>query len=155
MRDLANVLRASLGDIDIVGIDGWTGVGKTTLAKNLAKEMGGSFYDLDCALTLNQNKYVSALQTSKISRALTERQRPLMIAGICLLEVLEIVGAHLDAHVYVKRMSSWGWADEDELTGQYFEVPGASGEAVRREMRAYHRKWQPHLLADIEYYRAG
>jgi len=64
----------------IVGIDGWTGVGKTTLAKSLAEELNGSFYDLDSALTHNQQKYVAALRMPEISNALAENRRPLIVS---------------------------------------------------------------------------
>ncbi len=153
LEDLAKTLLPKIGDSGIVGIDGWTGVGKTTLAKGLAELMNGSFYDLDCALTHNQKEYVAALRMPEILNALAEKRRPLMVSGICLLEVLEKNGTQLDAHIYMKRMASWGWADEDELDEVAVEVPGSSGEVIRREMRLYHERWQPHLQADYEFHR--
>ncbi|GMN04552.1 hypothetical protein [Erythrobacter sp. MTPC3] len=152
-RDLANSLRPRLGGSGIVGIDGWTGVGKTTLAQGLAHELDGSVFDLDCALAHNQGAYVSALRMDEILEALVSQRRPLMVSGICLLEVIEKAGTQLDASVYVKRMAAWGWADEDELDGIDFGLPGASGEAVRKELRSYHQRWQPHLHADYEFQR--
>ena len=36
-------------------------------------------------------------------------------------------------------MATWGWPDEDELTGGLPEVAGSSGEAVRQELGTYHQ----------------
>jgi hypothetical protein len=52
-------------------------------------------------------------------------------------------------------MATWGWADEDELTGKLPEVAEASGAVVRTELRSYHEKWRPHLVADYEFQRSG
>ncbi|MEM7700749.1 MAG: shikimate kinase [Pseudomonadota bacterium] len=150
---LANTLRPELGELGVVGIDGWTGVGKTTLGERLAKELGGTFFDLDCALTHDRKAYVSAIRISEVSEAFANQRRPLVVSGICLLEVLEKAAVKLDSSVYVKRMAAWGWADEDELRGIDFGVPGASGEPVREELRRYHQNWQPHLSADYEFQR--
>ena len=154
-QELVHALYGRVESSSIVGIDGWTGVGKTTLGKSIAEELGGSSYDLDLALTRNLKKYVSNLRMSEVSKALTEAPRPLVISGICLLKALAMAEIELDVSIYVKRMASWGWADEDELTGLALEIPGASGELLRREMRIYHQEWQPHLNADYEFWRMG
>lgn len=151
-EDLANALRGSGDNAGIIGIDGWTGVGKTTLARSLGRKLSGSFYDLDCALTRDQNAYVSALQLPELSKAFREERRPLLVAVICLLEVFQRIGSQADIHVYLKRMATWGWADEDEIASTGFEIPGSSGEAIRHELRCYHEKWQPHLNADYEFH---
>jgi hypothetical protein len=137
----------------VIGIDGWTGVGKTTLALALARATGGAMFDIDDALVRDRKCFAPALQLDVIRDGLAEPKGLLFVSGICLRQVLELVGCEADAHIYMKRMAMWGWADEDELSGTLPEVPGASGEAPRREMRLYHEQWQPHLRADYEYHR--
>ena len=137
----------------IIGIDGWTGVGKTTLAMALANATGGFTFDIDNALIRDQRCFVPALRLEVIKDALAEPRGLLFVSGICLRQVLDLVSCEVDAHIYVRRMAMWGWADEDELDGIIPEVPGASGEAPRREMRAYHQQWRPHLRADYEFHR--
>ena len=138
----------------IIAIDGWTGVGKTTLGKALANATGGTAVDVDDALIGDQKRFVRALQLDPIRDALTHPTGLLFVSGICMRQVLELSEREADAHVYVKRMAMWGWADEDELAvGHRREVRGASGAITRREMRPYHVKWQPHLHADYEFQR--
>ena len=150
----ARHVRANLPRVSVVGIDGWTGVGKTTLATNLAKAAGGQCLDLDEFLERDRKRYVGAIRLDELRSSLSTSARPLFISGICIREVLTEVGLTPDLNVYVKRMASWGWADEDELDGDVIPEVNQSGGAagLRREMRAYHRRWQPHLVADCEFH---
>jgi hypothetical protein len=138
----------------IIGIDGWTGVGKTTLADELARRTNGSSYDLDSALRLDLGRYTTALRLDEIAKALNRPETLMFVSGICLRQVLTNFGCSAGAHIYVKRMATGVWADEDELTPDKIpEVSGASGEQVRKELRPYHQRWRPHLIADFEYQR--
>src|SRR5690348_2629622 len=107
--DVAGALRGRLGERGLVGIDGWTGVGKTTLAKSLAETLGCKTYDLDEALDRDQRNYVSALRLDEIAAALTSPTRVLLVSGVCLRQVLQEVERSADLHIYVKRMATWGW----------------------------------------------
>jgi hypothetical protein len=140
----------------LIGVDGWTGVGKTTLAESLTRHVDGRSYDLDTALTRDLRRYHSALRMDEVSHALSDHSGLLFVSGICLRAVLADVHRPADAHIYVKRMATWGWTDEDELIGAAApEIPGASGEIIRQEMRLYHDQWQPHTSADYEFQRFG
>jgi len=148
---LAKTLRSNHEGDAIIGVDGWTGVGKTTLATELAEAGGGRKFDLDCALIKDQNCYVPALRMEEIQSSLSGSGL-LFVSGICLLQVLELAGVEASAHVYVKRMASGGWADEDDLLGKLPEFPSSSGEPIRNELRNYHRHWKPHLTATYEFH---
>ena len=152
--DLADHLQ-TLPSQTVIGIDGLTGVGKTTLASSLAVALEGSTLDLDAFLDHDRKCFVEALKISDLRSALTSAVRPLFLSGICLREALALVGYTASCHVYVKRMTGWGWADEDELgTDAVPEVDSNSGGAhLRHEMRRYHEKWKPHLVADYEFQR--
>jgi len=150
---LASAIAADLPKTAVVGIDGWTGVGKTTLAKALSGALGGSMFDLDSALNRDRGSYVPSLRLGEIAEALTAPVGFLAVSGICLREVLLKAGREAHAHIYVKRMASWGWADEDELKGDALSGLGSDGgSAVRREMRRYHASWRPHLKANFEFH---
>lgn len=153
---LAKAIAADLPNNAIVGIDGWTGVGKTTLAKALSDAFGGSIFDLDGALNRDRSSYAPSLRLGEISEALAAPAGLLFVSGICLRQVLGRVGCAANAHIYVKRMATWGWADEDELEGGSLAGLGADGgNAVRREMREYHASWLPHLNATYEFHWLG
>lgn len=141
----------------IIGIDGWTGVGKTTLANALAGKLNGTAYDLDSALDRDRKCYVAAVRLNEVAEALAVPPGFHFVSGICLRQVLEKAGRAADAHIYIKRMAIWGWADEDELTGGSLTgLRGSSGgDATRREMRLYHERGQPHLNADFEFHWYG
>ena len=150
MADIKDSSRTSR----IIGIDGWTGVGKTTLGMALAHATGGTAFDLDDALLGDRKHFVQALQLDLISKQLARPMGLLFVSGICLRQVMTLAGFEADAHIYMKRMAMWGWADEDELdVGGQPDVRGASGEITRRELRPYHAKWQPHLCAYYEFQR--
>ena len=137
----------------IIGIDGWTGVSKTTLGRDLAARFMGHAYDLDSALTRDQRQYRAAIRIDEVADALKRHNRLLFVSGICLRQILDDAGCGADGHIYVKRMAVWGWPDEDELAGAIDEVPGSSGESVRQELRAYHEHWHPHEIAEFEFHR--
>ena len=151
---LAHHLVANLPALAVVGIDGWTGVGKTTLATNLAKTVAGRCLDLDAFLERDRKHYVGAIRLDDLRSSLTHSDRPLFVSGVCLREVMTRVGVTPDLNVYVKRMASWGWADEDELNGNVIQEvdPSGGGSVLRREMRTYHQRWQPHMAADCEFH---
>lgn len=148
---LASELTARFNGEGIIGIDGWTGAGKTKLATALAAASWGRMFDLDTALAKDQNCYVAALDMSVIRRSLGDNGL-LFVSGICLRQVLEQAEVKARAYIYVKRMAVWGWADEDDLLGKIPEFPGSSGEGVRGEMRRYHNTWQPHVTAMYEFH---
>lgn len=151
---LAAELAARLQAPAVIGIDGWTGVGKTTIARSLADILSGSAYDVDMALDRDRKHFVSALRMHEILEALALPSGLLFVSGVCLRQVLQNAQCNAGAHIYIKRMATSGWVDEDEVDGSGApEISGASGETLREEMRLYHGQWRPHLRADYEFHR--
>jgi hypothetical protein len=152
--ELSSAIQSRCHNLGVIGIDGWTSVGKTTLGIRLAEITGGSVYDLDCALEKDQGNYLESIQLNVIKDVLAKSKGILFLSGICLREILKRVDHPAIAHVYVKRMATWGWADEDEVAGTGLaEIEASSGARVRCEMRSYHKKWVPHIKADFFFHR--
>lgn len=157
--DLISHLRSvAFGSACLIAIDGVDGAGKSTLAVKIAESLDcGAPLDVDSFLEQNQRKYVEALRLDPLRQQLEQRDgQPTVLAGICMRQVLERLRLRADRHIYVKRMVVWGWADEDEVEGnQIAEIELAMGEIneLKREVKAYHSRYMPHLRADVIYER--
>ena len=137
---------------DLIGIDGWTNAGKSTLGRKLAAAtQRHSFLDLDFFLIKDRNFYVDALRLDDLAHALqVNRQR--VLVGVCLRQSLERVGVQLDASVYLKRMNAGIWADEDEAVGDGLATLTAAGfppSDLSKEIRSYHLSYSPHATAEF------
>jgi putative protein kinase ArgK-like GTPase of G3E family len=152
-RQLANVLNINLPSTAVIGIDGWTGIGKTTLGRTLAEMLKGACFDLDSAVERQRGHYVAFMRIDEVWKALSRSSGRTFVSGICLREVLAKAHVKADAHIYIKRMASWGWGDEDELEGDALASLDAAfpNNPVRDELRQYHKEWEPHLTADFEF----
>lgn len=143
----------------IITIDGWPNAGKSTLATNLAALMGAVHLDLDTFLIKDQGVFVEAIRYEELQSAIDISSAPLIISGVCMLAVLERISLAPDCKIYLKRMASWGWADQDEIEGQMLEIVAeALGKQVSEyalpvEVRAYHTSHVPHENADIAFLR--
>jgi len=83
----------------IIGVDGYLGAGKTTVATRLSKQTGYGCVHLDDYLNPHKGGVVENLDLSALQAAAGER--PLIIEGLCLLEVLERLQISADFLVYV------------------------------------------------------
>jgi hypothetical protein len=138
----------------LVGIDGWIGAGKSTLARFLASECDGRHIEVDRYVRRDEGFYVHALKVEKLKSTLLLGRGAQFVEGVCLRAIFQAAGLVPDVHVYVKRMAIWGWADEIELTDP-FELPDSAGASLRQELRSYHEKWMPQTSATYVYLWQG
>lgn len=138
---------------NILGIDGWTGVGKTTLGQVIGTLRVPIWpLDIDAFISPRNGKFKEALQLDSLKGAIEKASVPIVASGVCLLEVFELIGLQLDSHVYVKRLNAGVWADEGEALGndlQTYEAAGLERDLLRNEIRDYHLKFRPHEVADL------
>ena len=137
--------------------------GKSTLSKVwLAQDLSGSVLKLDDYFLENGKPYRERLNYDDISNdlaSLQEQGRPVIVEGICLLDVVDKIGVKLDALVYVKKLNDMGlWHDKDICDPQHINLdsprlnrPGA--EAVLREVASYHLDRDPLGKADFLFVR--
>lgn len=156
---LANALRLPRGRGVIVAVDGVTGAGKTTLARQVAPLLKAQPVDLDDFLNKPISTFVEYLRLDALHAALSAAPGAVVVSGVCVLEALHRIGMAPYCLVYVKRFSEdWGWEDEDEILGRHGETLAASGLAtgpLLAAVRDYHRKWLPHERAAFTYLRAA
>jgi hypothetical protein len=135
----------SLGDLvhqirdltrPLVGVDGYHGVGKSTLARTISTLLEIRCVHLDAFVNANEGSFVQSLRFRELSDVLCER--PLIVEGVCLLDVLERLHVKPDLLIYVEGV------EPDPRTRR------GSG-LLAREVREYHKKRRPFDSADVVY----
>ena len=136
-------------------IDGWMLAGKSHLAYTVARATQGQMFDADDYLERHKEQFTEFLNVAKLKSSISGAHRP-VLAGVCMRQIHKLIGEPPSLHIYVKRMASWGWADEDEVTDELF---GWSDDLqsfrppLVSEVREYHLRWKPHEMADFIFER--
>lgn len=65
--------------------------------------------ELDLLLNRPEGQYSTSLRLNELRDRLAAASGPVVVEGICLLQVLDAVDASCDRLVNVKSMSNWGW----------------------------------------------
>lgn len=131
-------LRESLSrrSAKVIGIDGYQGAGKTTVASFLSKKLGFYCVHLDDFYVPGTGDYIESLDYMSL-RTATER-RPLLLEGVCLQVTLNNLSISPDVLVYV--FSPEPRDDHPRGTG-----------GLAQEVREYHRAYDPMRSAGIVY----
>lgn len=152
-----------------IGVDGLDGVGKSTLAVELARAIGMRHLNLDDYLIKKQGGFLTHLRYDELKHELCHLDG-FVVDGVCLLAVLEQIATAVDCLVYVKRMCHGIWADEHEcdLDEDVEEFLDKEKETVRliersesapntlglaEEIIRYHDKYRPHKKAECLFTR--
>ena len=97
----------------VVGIDGLNGAGKSTLAATMAVQLGAAVYSLDDFLCKNLGSFVSHIDCSSLSGAVSPGDKRItIIEGVCLRAVAERCRIEVQTYVFVRRLRPSGvWTD--------------------------------------------
>ncbi len=87
----------------LIGIDGELGAGKTTFARELSRQTGIRRVHLDDYLDTGRGEYVNALDFRAIDAKLKESTGPVIVEGVCLLNVFDRLGIVADVHYFLSR----------------------------------------------------
>lgn len=115
VSDLAEVVLARIARLPhpLVGIDGVEEAGKSHLAERLARDLSASVVDVDAHVEDYRREHLTRERLAPLAQAIALAPPPVIVEGVCLLRVVETLGLHLAALVYVKRIGPLGvWYDE-------------------------------------------
>ena len=138
-----------------VGIDGFSGVGKSTLATALSEALDVALISLDDFLpdspeSMTVQSYVDRLDRDRLRRAI-ERARCPIVEGVLLRDALAgiIARKELTALYYMACSSPTGgaliWNDGFEISD---EATSAAPNWLDRSIIEYHRRERPYADAD-------
>lgn len=169
--------------VSVIGIDGQKDSGKSTLASELASELGYIHINLDDDeyREKNRGQFVPFVKYDKVREKIENAKNTIILDGVCLLAVCERLSITPGLFIYVKRMTNFGtWRDEGkcDVTGDIEEFIAREKEDDRKfmeevariedrvfdtnkwvfsdlveEIMRYHHKFKPHKKADIMYKR--
>jgi len=149
----------ALGAGDIAGLEGFCGSGKSTLAEKLTGQLPVNVCHVDNYARRYDEPptYPECLDLVGLRNALEQRDRsrPTVVEGICLRDVLALVGVSASIFVYVKRIGENGlWYDGFHLEEFEAERPisGDINEPHRSDFE-YHARVRPHEQARLVYER--
>ena len=144
--DLAQ--RLSVFEHGLIGIDGYHGAGKSTIARAVARRLSFACVHLDDFLNGKQGGFVDFIQYDDLESAL--QPRPLVVEGVCLLEVLNRLRIIPDVVVYVQPVDRMPSPSKQTQAAVAFGRDNASS-LLSLEVDQYHRTCRPVERADILY----
>jgi shikimate kinase len=78
-----------LNSREIIGIDGCDGSGETHLSKKIAEKLNCAVLNLDNFVEKDKGNYVENLKVSEVKQFIEKQKSPLIIEGVCLIEILK------------------------------------------------------------------
>ena len=140
----------------IVGVEGASGSGKTSLAKLVATEPAHAIStDAYYETGVKGQKYLDGIKLETLSEDLRKSisaYERVVVEGICLRDTLAKVGVSPNLFIYCKRISSAGiWNDDPQFHSPISEVAKCTQGLIDCWSHEYHVESEPHLVADIVY----
>jgi hypothetical protein len=141
----------------IVMIDGCARVGKTRLARMLAKRLDAAAIDADCHINRGQDAFIAALRADELKTAVEAaqaRSKVVLVSGVCARDIAEKLGLAPALFVYVLRKTAAGVdGDMDILDADVQHDFSCS--PLDAELAEYHKRRQPRRNANILYIRVA
>jgi hypothetical protein len=143
----------------IAAVEGFCGSGKSTLADQLAERVPAIVCHVDSFARKFEKPplYTECLDLTRLRSTLEQRgmSRIAIVEGICLRDVLALVGVSPALVVYLKRIGGNGrWHDGLHLEDfQMGEPTSGDMDEPHRSDFEYHARVRPHERADLIYER--
>ncbi|MBI1928061.1 hypothetical protein HYR99_27935 [Candidatus Poribacteria bacterium] len=159
----------------IIGVDGTTGCGKTTIARQIAQTLNLEHVELDSVLEKHQGGYADYINYHELRRLIdraAQFPRSIVVEGICLLKILDRIQVTPDILIYIKHVNAYGdWYDD-----RYYEPRENPQEAIHefdselsrlasrgkefpadceKEIIQYHQTYKPTVKADCVFLQSA
>ena len=152
----------------VVGIDGASGSGKSSLALDLSTRLAGKVFHIDDYVERKRGEYLKRIDYESagndIGQFMSENIQLVVIEGVCLLNILETLRVEPHKVIYVKRVARDGYWYDYRLSDPEFSleeslhyvdrsenVPGIGN--LDREITTYHHQYSPLEKADFIFRR--
>ena len=158
--DIEAELATRLADphVKIIGVEGFMLSGKTCLATELQARLKIDLLRTDRYAThsdedTHYSRLIDLLRLKKHLDWFLEEESRVIIEGMCLREILGLIGKQPEFTVYVRKLSPVGlW--HDGLNFENFEKGDYSPyRALERSAFEYHKAMRPHELAQYIFER--
>ena len=145
----------------IIGIDGFSGVGKSVFAEKIIEDINMEYIKIDKSIdecndkNKNYIRYVDIVKTEELKNKIRKKlsqNKNLVIDGVCLLEVLKSIGRKADFLIYIKEISLI--SNELVFNGK-IKREIEKIDFLEEDIIFYHQKFNSHKKADfiIENYK--
>ena len=161
----------------LVTIDGIDGAGKSPTASWLAGALGFQWIELDKFLNEGKPGYVDYIRYADLRQRIFDarsQSTPVIVEGVCVLEVLDRIEEKPDLTIYIKRPSADGfWRDfeyfdfsvgkgaeeiiaelktRSQRLAEFLSGADTTGQnshaTLLHEIIRYHYRYRPHETAD-------
>lgn len=104
----------------VIGIDGGSGSGKSSLSKKISEATGAKVFHLDDFI--NEKKVGYFIDIDKLRKSVTTYEGVVIIEGCCLQKILKMADLSTSINIYVKEMNLGLWLREE-----IYDITGANG----------------------------
>jgi hypothetical protein len=162
IRDDQDALATRLAPLrGLVAFDGCDGVGKTQLARDMARRLDGDAIDADDYVEPHLGYFVKALRLERLRASLRDalaRSPVVLFSSICARDVVGRLGLPAALYVYVEQRATMDAPANPEILGAEDGSPDALAgrwalSPLDREIFDYHAAFKPRRNADIVYVR--
>lgn len=136
----------------LIVFDGRPDSGKTGLAHEMARELGGTPVDADDYLDRNTGAFLGALRTDDLRRALERAAPPVLFSSLCAQQVLEKLGLSAEIIIWVEQASRQRLEEARRDFERDYDAEAADESAHSSEVEAYIAAYDARMRPDVVVY---